>query len=183
MALAHTTHARAVTTDLYVEMLHPSDPARYHDGRGWKPLVERVETIRVRGDEDDVLTVRATRHGPLLDALAEPERVPISLAWAGAQPETGSGLDGMLAVARAQDAEDLLEALGRHAEPPLAVVYADRDGAAGHDVPGAARQRESGCLAAGLRPGRCRCAACARWFRQARKSRLRCRRMASRLSA
>ena len=66
-----STHARAVTTDLYEETLHPEDPSRYHDGKGWRKFEERIERIRVRDGAEEVLTVRSSRHGPLIPRSAE----------------------------------------------------------------------------------------------------------------
>jgi penicillin amidase len=151
------TNARAVTVDLYAETLHPADPSRYHDGRGWSDLDERVEVLRVRGGEDETLTVRATRHGPLLDAVVGEEGGPLAVSWAGARAAASGGFPAWLAVARAGDADELLAALERVGEPALAVVYADTEGAAGMQVAGWIPRRS---LSTGLvpLPGR------ARWY-------------------
>jgi penicillin amidase len=130
------TNARAVTVDLYKETLHASDPARYHDGRGWAELEERVEVLRVRGDDDETLTVRSTRHGPLLDPLLGKEREPLALSWTGSRVASDGGLPAWLAVARALSEQELLAALARVGEPAVAVVYADSAGAAGMQVAG-----------------------------------------------
>jgi penicillin G amidase len=130
------TNARAVTVDLYIETLHPADATRYHDGYGWTPLEERVEVLRVRGGDDQTLTVRSTRHGPLLDPLLGGERGRLALSWAGARVGGAGGLPAWLAVARARGEEDLLAALARVGEPAVAVVYADSAGAAGMQVAG-----------------------------------------------
>jgi penicillin amidase len=130
-----STHARATTTDLYRETLRASDPSHYHDGRRWQAVDTRVEQIRVRGGDDVILSVRSTRHGPLLEPILGGQREPLSLAWAGARAGE-SGVASMLALARAGDADALLAALTRHVEPPLALVYADDGGAAGLQVAG-----------------------------------------------
>jgi penicillin amidase len=130
------TNARAVTVDLYTETLHPADPARYHDGRGWSELEERVEVLRVRGDDDETLSVRSTRHGPLLDPLLGQERSPLAISWAGSRVAAAGGLPAWLAVARASGEGELISALERVGEPAVAVVYAGADGAAGMQVAG-----------------------------------------------
>jgi penicillin amidase len=131
-----STHARAAVTDLYVEILHPKGEPRYHNGRGWRALRERVETIAVRGAQDEVLTVRSTRHGPLLDGLLSTPRDPIAVGWVGLRRGGGGTLEALLAVARAPDADAFLRGLSRLHEPALAVVYADAEGAAGMQVAG-----------------------------------------------
>jgi penicillin amidase len=151
------TNARAVTVDLYTETLHPADPSRYHDGRGWVELDERVEVLRVRGGADEALPVRTTRHGPLLDGLLEGQRAPIAVSWAGARVRADGGVPAWLAVARARDAGELRAALERVGEPAVAVVYADADGELGMQVAGWIPRR---ALSTGLvpLPGR------ARWY-------------------
>jgi len=131
-----STHARAAVTDLYMEKLHPKGEPSYHDGQGWRALGERVETIAVRDAEDEILTVRSTRRGPLLDGVLERPRDPLAIAWVGLRGQGGGTLSALLAMARAPDAAALLEALAHVSEPALAVVYADAEGAAGMQVAG-----------------------------------------------
>ncbi|MBW1685327.1 MAG: penicillin acylase family protein [Deltaproteobacteria bacterium] len=131
-----STHARAAVTDLYTEMLHPDGEPLYHDGRGWRDLAERVETIEVRDAEDEILTVRSTSHGPLLDGVLEGSRDPLAIAWVGLRGEGGGTLAALLALARTRDAAALIDALAHVTEPALAVVYADAEGAAGMQVAG-----------------------------------------------
>jgi len=131
-----STNARAATIDLYQERFGESDPDRYlYDGR-WHELVTRVETLRVRGAADETLVVRSTHRGPLINDLLETEREPLALAWAGARPDARSGVASFLKIARAGSSAALRRALANHEEPPLAVVYAGRDGAAGMQVAG-----------------------------------------------
>jgi penicillin amidase len=131
-----TTHARAVTTDLYEETLHETDPGLYHDGKGWQALAERVERIRVRGGAEETLRVQTTRHGPLIHGLVGPGRRPLSIAWAGAAAEGEGSVEALFGVARARSAEELVKALARHGEPPIAVVYVDAEGSLGLQVAG-----------------------------------------------
>ncbi len=130
------TNARAVVTDLYRETLHPSDPTRYHDGRRWRDLEERVETIRVRGADDEVLRVRSTRHGPLVESWLSGQAEPVSVAWNGARVAGPSGIGSLLQAAHARSVEAFVEALREHREPVLAFVFADRQGSMGLQVAG-----------------------------------------------
>jgi penicillin amidase len=129
-----STSARVATIDLYKETLGESNPGRYHDGRSWRDLEERVEVIAVRGRAERTLTIRSTGHGPLVDTLIAGETEPLSLAWVGARDDTNSALSSMSKLARARDATEMRRALAEHHEPPLAVAYADRDGAGGVQV-------------------------------------------------
>ena len=151
-----STHSRAVVCDLFEETLKPGDDTRYHDGRRWRELEERVEVIRVRGGEDESLRVRSTRHGPLISE-AEDGSAALAVHWIGARPRGRSGVSSLLAVARADAAESLREALASHEEPVLVFAYADAAGEAGVQVAGWVPQR---ALFTGLVPvpGR------ARWY-------------------
>jgi penicillin amidase len=131
-----STHARAVTTDLYEEKLGAADEARYFDGVDWRELGRRAETLEVRGAEDEELVVHSTHHGPLISGLVEGEREPLALAWTGARVRGRSGIASLLEVARARDEAELRKALAGHEDPPLAVVYAAADGSAGKQVAG-----------------------------------------------
>ncbi len=132
------TPALAVTTDLYLETLRDGEELVYHDGLRWSPVEERQEVILVRnflrGQREETLLVRSTHHGPLIDPLLGGEREPVALAWTGALP--GDGVTGMLGVARARDADQILAALRRHHEPAVAMAYADREGRGGIQIAG-----------------------------------------------
>jgi penicillin amidase len=127
-------HARAVTADLFVETRSPSDPQRYHSGSGWRSLSERSETLRARGRPDEILVVRETQNGPLVNHLLGEPDTALSLAWTGAQP--GEGVSALLRAAHADTAEEFRRALASHHEPVLSFVFADRNGEAGLQVAG-----------------------------------------------
>jgi len=129
-----STSARVATVDLYKETIGESNSNRYHDGRSWRDLEERVEVIGIRGRAEEALTVRSTGHGPLVDGLLDGETEPLSLAWVGARDDVNSALASMSKLARARDATELRQALADHHEPPLAVAYADQGGAGGVQV-------------------------------------------------
>jgi penicillin amidase len=142
-----STHAAAVVSDLFVESLHPSDPSRYHDGAGWREFQRREEIIEIRDADSLRLEVRETRHGPLVNDLLEEPHEPLAIRWIGALRSAGIG--GLLAAARARDAEELRQALASHHEPVLVVAYADAAGAAGVQMAGFLPQRS---LPSGLVP-------------------------------
>src|SRR4051812_6610721 len=56
--------------DLFIEKIDPADPGRYLTPDGSAAFAVRQETIAVKGAAAETLTVRSTRHGPVLsDAL------------------------------------------------------------------------------------------------------------------
>jgi penicillin amidase len=131
-----STNARAVVVDLYTEMLHPEGEPRYHDGRSWRRLIEREEKLRVREGPDELLVVRSTHHGPLVHELLPGPRDPLALGWVGLGGHGADTLRALLALSRAETADELRRDLGSWGEPAVSVVYADAAGAAGLQVAG-----------------------------------------------
>jgi penicillin amidase len=142
-----STASGAVVADLFEETLHSEDPARYAEGSGWRSLETQQHEIRVRDGEPERLVVRSTARGPLVDGLIPGADRPLSLRWTGALP--GGGIEGMLRVAKARDASQLLAALALHREPALVVAYADAAGEGGVKLAGALPRRR---MATGLQP-------------------------------
>jgi len=144
------THSPVVVTDLFVETLSQQGTPRFHDGSEWRPLLERVETIAVRGGAPIEVQVRETKQGPLIGPLLEEregDHPPLAVHWSGAEPS--SGIAGFLGVAHAESGAALRRALGRHHEPVVSVVFADRTGAAGVQLAGFVPDR---VLPSGLLP-------------------------------
>jgi penicillin G amidase len=150
------TNLTADDADLVVERLHPEDPGRYAGAAGeWEPLAVREETIAVRGDVPVRLAVRATRSGPLLDAVAgvmgTAPGVPVALRWKSVVAP-GHSAAGWLAVNRSRGLDDVLAAATAFDGAPFAsnMVYADADGRLAHLALGAVPRRpgETGMLPA-----------------------------------
>jgi penicillin amidase len=70
------TNLGADVTDLYLEKV---DGNRYFDGAGWRSMDAREEEIRVAGGEPVTITVRSTKHGPLLSDRWRPVQVIAAL--------------------------------------------------------------------------------------------------------
>ena len=148
-------------TDLFLERVTADQWEQ--DGR-LRPLVERTETIKVRGEDDVTITVRSTRHGPILSDLFDvygdlagkappdpsgtgPDPMPgttsaISLAWTALTPSTTA--DAILGIDEATDWSSFREAVSSFAVPAQNLVYADRQGHIGYQAPGMIPIRKSG---------------------------------------
>lgn len=137
-------------TDLYLEKVR-DDEWRY-DG-SWRRLRTRTETIEVAGGDDVTLTVRSTRHGPILSDVAEDladvgeqaeegEQYAVSLAWTALEPAPTA--DALLDLDLAHDWDSFRSALSSFAVPAQNVVYADRAGHVGYQAPGRIPIRKSG---------------------------------------
>lgn len=141
-------------TDLYVERVRGDE--WYRDG-AWRPLRTRTETLEVRGQEPETLTVRATAHGPLVsdvsDDLADvAERAPVeretgddyalALQWTALEP--GLTADAIYDINLAGDWDEFRDAVASFDVPAQNVVYADREGHIGYQAPGRVPIRKSG---------------------------------------
>jgi len=148
-------------TDLYLERLRGD--TWLQNGRP-QPLIERRETIKVRGEDDVTITVRATAHGPILsdvgdlfpdlaeDAPDDPSGAgppptddaepAISLAWTALQPSNTA--DAIFGLDVAHDWASFREAASSFAVPAQNIVYADREGHIGYQAPGLVPVRKSG---------------------------------------
>ncbi|MBZ5735114.1 penicillin acylase family protein [Nocardioides sp. TRM66260-LWL] len=165
------TNLGADVTDLYVERLRGR---RWLDDGRLRPLTVRTETIRVRGQADERLTVRATRHGPLLSdlpdaGLAAGDDLAARATTAGrggrvgaaasAEGRLGEGTgvalrwtaldpaptaDAILDLDLATDWRSFRAAAASFAVPAQNLVYADRRGHIGYQAPGRVPIRVSG---------------------------------------
>jgi penicillin amidase len=146
------------TEDLIVERIDPEQPDHYLTPEGGKPFTTRVEKIAVRFGQEVTMTVRETRHGPVLDdamgARFRPAMQPghvlaLRAAWLERGDTTADALR-LLNLARNWD--EFGQALARFVGPVQNFVYADVDGNIGYYVPGRipARKEDNGGLP---RPG------------------------------
>lgn len=108
--------------DLYIEKLNAANPLEYKTERGWAKMRVEKETFGVRGQTNVVVDLKFTRHGPVL--WADKTRA-LALRWVGAEPGT-AGYLGSLAVDRAQNWQQFVEAMKRWKVPSENIVYADR---------------------------------------------------------
>lgn len=136
-------------TDLYLEKTRGDE---YLVGDEWVPMDVREETIAVAGGEDVTITVRSTRHGPILsdhdDALAQvgadapaapdaPSRqrgYAVALRWTALEP--GGTANAIAALNQATDWDSFRAAAAQFEVPSQNLVYADVDGNIGYQAPG-----------------------------------------------
>ena len=125
--------------DLYLEQINPANPAQYRvpvDGAqaAWADFKTRVETIKVKGQPDVQLTVRESRHGPVLsDAqkthadLIDTSKYVLSLRWSALDADNQTVLAGLRSN-HAQSVGDMLAAFESYHSPMQSVVMADTSG-------------------------------------------------------
>jgi penicillin amidase len=115
--------------DLYIERVNERNEVEFRGD--WEPLVVVPETIKVKGKPDVTLSVRISRHGPLISDVINPAGRPLALRWTGNDP-TDNGVLAGLAYNRARDWREFLEASRVHRPPDQNYVFADYRGNIGY---------------------------------------------------
>lgn len=143
--------------DLYLERIAPGDGTRYITPDGPVAFSTRREIIRVKGEDDVVLEVRETRHGPVISdvspqasALLPPGYV-LSLAWTALSANDQSAAFPLRA-AKARNAAELREAARSYEAATQNIVFADVDGAVGFVAAGRIPKRRADNELQGLVP-------------------------------
>jgi penicillin amidase len=144
-------------SDLYLEKV--SGHTYLYDGRHL-PMKTRDETFQVAGHDPVTITVRSTRHGPIIsdvsDDLADvgelapvtghaPHRdsgYAVSLRWTALRP--GKTADAIFEVDRARNWNQFHTAAADFAVPAQNLVYADTAGNIGYQAPGRIPIRRTG---------------------------------------
>ena len=142
------------TQDLFVERLG-TDPNRYETPLGAKPFDTRDEVIRHRDGSTEALTVRLTRHGPVLpedSTLGNTKTAAghvLALAFTGLSDRDTTS-EAFYRLNRARDWRGFVAALRLYQSPQVNFAYADTVGTIGFISPGLVpvRARGNGLLPA-----------------------------------
>jgi penicillin amidase len=122
--------------DLYLERIKPDDPAQYQTPDGWARFETRQETIRVKGQPDVQMTVRTTRHGPVIsdagttgDLLGGKGRpgYAIAMRWTALDADTDQ-VGASLRMSRAASVDEFIAAAQGWVAPMQNMVVADAAG-------------------------------------------------------
>lgn len=112
--------------DLYVYETNPENADEYIYNGAWEAMTSRQEEIAIKGGKVETVTLKYTRHGPVIYEDPENNRAfAIRAAWleAGMAPYFGS-----IGYMRASNWEEFVTALEYWGAPSENQVYADIDG-------------------------------------------------------
>lgn len=128
--------------DLYLERVKPDDAAQYQTPDGWAGFESSSETIKVRGKPDLTITIRRTRHGPVIsdagmadDVSAAKAGLVLALRWTALDADTDP-VGTALRMSRAKSVAEFVDASRGWVAPMLNMVVADRAGAIAMVAPG-----------------------------------------------
>jgi penicillin G amidase len=155
--------------DLYVEKVNPENPDQYEVNGKWEDMTLHQETIKVAGGDPVNITVRATRHGPVVSDTYEPllqtVRTPegnatpakpyteqagiplpnpyvVSLRWTALEP--GSVFEAIWGFDKAKDWQEFRDAARNFQVPAQNLLYADTEGNIAYQMPGKVPIRKNG---------------------------------------
>jgi penicillin amidase len=141
--------------DLYIEKINPDNPNQYEYNGQWVDMTLRTETITVGGGKPVSLTVRSTRHGPIISdvygkleafttkaGVPLPENYAISLRWTALEPSTI--FQAIWGFDKAANWDEFRKAASKFNVPAQNLLYADVQGNIGYQMPGNIPIRKSG---------------------------------------
>lgn len=152
--------------DLYIEKVNPENPNQYEVNGEWVDFETYEETIEIVGGEPVTITVKKTRHGPVISELygplmnegnpddAEfipfkdragvdlPEQYVIALQWTALTPSTP--FEAIWGFNKAQNWDEFREAARGFHVPAQNLIYADVEGNIGYQMPGDIPIRKNG---------------------------------------
>ncbi|MDO9074720.1 MAG: penicillin acylase family protein [Rubrivivax sp.] len=146
--------------DLYLEQVDPQDSSRYRTPEGWAAFETATETIRVKGRPDVTVTVRRTRHGPVIsDAGSTPDVLGprdkpshvMAMRWTALDADNDA-IGPALSMQRASSVAGFFAATRGWVVPMQNMVVADADGHIGFIAPGRVPLRRADNDLHGLAP-------------------------------
>ncbi|MEQ1595391.1 MAG: penicillin acylase family protein [Casimicrobium sp.] len=115
--------------DLFIEEINDKGEARTPDG--WAKLASRNESIKVKGEFDTQITVRESRHGPILSDVNAPlaaainsKQFAIALQWTALDADNQTALVAPR-MNKAQTVAEAKETLRTYVAPQQNMVLAD----------------------------------------------------------
>ena len=152
--------------DLFIEKVNPDNPDQYEADGKWVDFETRKEIINVGGGDPVEMTVRITRHGPVISnnygslkdnvdpddpeaipfkdksGVELPEHYVIALSWTALTPN--SPFEAIWGFNKAQNWEEFRAAARNWSVPAQNLLYADVDGNIGYQAPGNIPIRKNG---------------------------------------
>ncbi len=136
------TNTIADVQDLYQIHVNPDDPLQYEWNGEWRDMTVRNEIFEAGGAAPVTIQVRVTHLGPIINdnALENGEisgfnnENPLALRWTALEP--GTLFRSVLKMNQAHNWEEFREALRYWDAPSQNIVYADKQGNIGYQMPG-----------------------------------------------
>lgn len=112
--------------DFYYEETNPLDSTLYKTREGWEKYQVFSETIKVKDGNDIAFTFKKTKHGPIVNGIADQvkgER-PIAMSWIHTQADN-KVLEALYGLSHANTIKNFQAALPNIHAPGLNIMYGD----------------------------------------------------------
>ena len=127
IAFGLTIFAYGDEEDLYVYETNPANPDQYRYKGAWETMTKVEEKVPVRGQAEQAVTLKFTRHGPVVYEDAGANKAYAVRAAYLEFPGTAAYL-ASLRLNQANNWTEFSEGMARHFTPGENMVYADVDG-------------------------------------------------------
>ncbi|MBO9373805.1 MAG: penicillin acylase family protein [Chloroflexus sp.] len=127
--------------DLYIERIDAQNYVEYNGTR--EPVTLINEVIPVKGSDPVTLTVRITRHGPVISDVLPDAKETLAFRWT-ALDDRDTTIRAFVNLNRAKNWAEFTAALRDYKAPMQNFVYADVDGNIGFYAPGSVPIRRNG---------------------------------------
>ena len=115
--------------DFYKEENDPTDNTKYKTPTGFETYKTATKTIKVKDADDVNITVRSSRHGPImndaLDAITQSE--PVAMSWIYTKFDVEI-LEALYTISRAKEMKDVKKGASMIHAPGLNIMYGDAKG-------------------------------------------------------
>jgi penicillin amidase len=115
--------------DFYKETNHPTDSLKYKTPKGYENYKTTIKTIKVKDQKDVKITVKKTRHGPIMNNAIEniTQSEPISMSWIFTTFNVDV-LKALYTISNATKMEDVKKGASMIYAPGLNIMYGDVKG-------------------------------------------------------
>jgi penicillin amidase len=114
-------------TDFFKETLNAENQNQVKFGDHFEDMDSRQEVIKVKGKPDEIIEVKSTRHGPLINTIVENvnDKNPVSLYWVMLH-EDNLALQAAYLLNHTKTFADVSKAASMFSSPGLNLMYGDR---------------------------------------------------------
>lgn len=141
-----TTNGRGDELDYFIEKINPANSDQYLTEKGYQNFKLVEETLKIKGKggiREEKITVKVSRHGPIISEVLPGAPPNCAMQWVGLQSPTGL-FEGLLTMIRAANFDEFRKSLSLVRTPTLNFGYADVDGNIGYQYVMAVPLRKKG---------------------------------------
>ncbi len=128
-----TVNGRGDELDYFVEKINPTNPNQYLTEDGYKDFELIQETLKIKtkgGIREEKMTVKLSRHGPIISDVIPLAPPNTAMKWVGFEP--AGVFQAFFELDRAKNFDEFRKALSVMKTPTLNIGYADINGNIGY---------------------------------------------------